>query len=110
MGILEAFDFSNTLGYPRNFNQHRRIKSIVTFHKDEDTIATHVEKFKEFLMTWDIVDKDTIIQIFMMYLGMGGNQDIYAWYGALPLGVYFSFNSGWRYSVISGTKTSRRKS
>ena len=70
--MLDPFDFSNILFYPRNFNQHHRNKSMMTFHKDEDTIATHVAKFKEVLMTWDIVDEDTIIQLFVMSLGLGG--------------------------------------
>ena len=73
MGMLDPFDFSNILGYPNKFNQHRCLKSIPTFHKDEYIVATHVAKFKEVLMTWDIVDEYMIIQLFTMSLSMGGN-------------------------------------
>ena len=56
MGMLDPFDFSNIPGYPNKFKQHRCLKSIPTFHKDEDTFATHVTKFKEVLVTRDITD------------------------------------------------------
>ena len=70
MGMLDLFDISNIPSYPNKFDQHHCLKSIPTFHKDEDTVATHVAKFKEVLMTWDIVDEDTIIQLFVMSLGL----------------------------------------
>ena len=66
MGMLDLFDFSNILGYPNKFKQRRCLKSIPTFHKDEDTVATHVTKLKVVLVTWDITDEDTIIQLFVM--------------------------------------------
>ena len=71
MVMLDPFDFSNILGYPNKFNQHRCLKSIPTFHKDEDTFVTHVVKFKEVLMAWDIVDQDTIIQLIVVSLSLG---------------------------------------
>ena len=91
MGMIDPFDFSNIPGYLNKFNQHRCLKSIPIFHKDEDTIVTHVTKFKEVLVTWDITKEDTIIQLFMMSLGLGGNEDMDAWYDGLPPGGICSF-------------------
>ena len=34
----------------------------------------------------DITDEDTIIQLFVMSLGMGGNDDMDAWYDGLSPG------------------------
>ena len=82
--MIYPFDFSHIIGYPNKFNQHRCLKSIPTFHKEEDTIAIHIVKFKEVLMTWDIVDEDTIIQLFVMSLGLVGNQDMDTWFDGLP--------------------------
>ena len=73
MEILDLFDFSNILGYPKKFEQHRCLKSIPKFNKDKDTVAKHIAKFKGVLMTWDIVDEDTIIQLSVISLGLGGN-------------------------------------
>ena len=89
--MLDPFNFSNILGYLNKFNQHCCLKSIPIFHKDEDTIVTHVTKFKEVLVTWDITDEDTIIQVFVMSLGLGGNEDMDAWYDGLPLEGISSF-------------------
>ena len=84
MGMLDLFDFSNIPGYRNKFNQHRCLKYIPIFHKGEDIVVTHVTNFKESLGTWDIMDEDTIIQLFMMSLGQGGNEDMDAWYDGLP--------------------------
>ena len=91
MGMLDPFDFSNIPCYPNKFNQHRCLYYISTFHKDEDTFVTHVTKFKEVLVTWDITDEDMIIQLFVMSLGLGGNEDMDAWYDGLPPGGISSF-------------------
>ena len=54
--MLDPFDFSNIPSFPNKFNQHCCLKSIPKFHKDEGTIAKHIAKFQEVLMTWYIVD------------------------------------------------------
>ena len=84
MGILVSFDFSNILGYLNKFDNNCCFKYTPTFHKDKDIVATHVTKFKEVLVAWDITDEDTVIQLFVMSLGLGGNQDVDAWYDGLP--------------------------
>ena len=40
---------------------------------------------------WGITNQDTIIKLFMMSLGMGGNQDMDAWYDGLPPNGISSF-------------------
>ena len=84
MGILDLFDFSNILGYPNKFDKHCCFKSISMFHKSKDTVTAHVTKFKEVLVAWDITDKDTMMQLFFMSIGLGGNQDVDDWYDGTP--------------------------
>ena len=44
--MLDPFYFSNIPCYSKKFNQHHFLKSIMTFQKGEDTVATYVTKFK----------------------------------------------------------------
>ena len=89
--MFDPFDFSKFPRYSNKFNKHHCLKPIHIFHKDENTVATHVTKFKEVLMAWDITEEDTIIQLFVMSLNVGGNQDMVAWYDGLPHGGVSSF-------------------
>ena len=82
--MFDPFDFSNIPRYPNEFNKHRCLKSISTFHKNEDIVATHATKFKEVLVAWDISDEDTMMQLFVISLGLGRNRNMDAWYDGLP--------------------------
>ena len=57
------------------------------------TVMKHITKFKELLGRWDIIDEDTIIQLFMMSLGLGGNEDMDVWYDEIPPGGYIPFEN-----------------
>ena len=70
---IDPFDVSNISIYPNKFDKHLCLKSILTFHKDEDIVARHITKFKEVLVAWDITNEDTIMELFVMSLGIRRN-------------------------------------
>lgn len=47
-------------------------------------LKTHVTKFKEVLVAWDIIEEDIIMQLFIMSFGLGGDRDMDAWNDGLP--------------------------
>ena len=65
---------------------------------------THVTKFKEFLVAWDITNEDTMMQLFVMSLVMGGSQDVDDWYEGIPP-IYNSL----KHFAISGILTIKMK-
>ena len=54
-------------------------------------VVTHITKFKQVLVTWDIMDEDTIRPLFMMSPSLGGNQKMDAWYDEISCRVISSF-------------------
>ena len=54
-------------------------------------VTTHITKFKKVLVTWDIMDEDTIRPLFMMSPSLGGNQKMDAWYDEISCRVIPSF-------------------
>ena len=41
-------------------------------------------KFKEYLVTWDIMDEDLIMKRFVISLDLKNNKDVGVWYDELP--------------------------
>ena len=61
--------------YP-NCSNRREWDSIPIFHQCEDTITKHIVKFREYLVTWDIMDEDLIMKGFVISLDLWNNKDM----------------------------------
>ena len=77
-------DFSNIPRYPHKLDKHGCLKPIPIFRKCEDTTTEYIMKFKEVLVAWGIIDEDIRMSLFVMSLGLVGDEDVNDWYDRIP--------------------------
>ena len=107
---MDTLDFSCIPGFPHKYDiQDGGNALFPLFQQYKYHVATHVQKFMQFIWASNIVHEDIRMRLFLLSLHIEGNLSVRNWYEGFPCIIFLLSGNSLMLSVWIGITVSKNK-